>query len=233
MALHRAPNQFSPGHTGGPVTPSCCGCCCCCCCAGSAVATSIALPLILSQLGRAPDSSSDAGQPAAGDLPAAPPAPPATAGGAVPSPDPAAQQTPTQPPRRPATGPARVTGLLLAALALPIGLLVLVVTAVVLDLPVGALGVVLAFVVAVGVAAAGYRLAGVTGPSWLVVPGIVTLLGCGLMLPEVFLWGVALLSDDATTITKVLCGLAIVAIPLLSTGLIITVARRRRRAAVR
>jgi hypothetical protein len=207
MALLRAPNQFTPGGSGGPVTPSCCGCCCCCCCAGTITATAIALPLVLHQV--APKAAAATTQP---DAPAV-------------MPDVTAQPATPDESRAPAGRGQRALGILIAALALPLGAVVVVLVPMLMgnaglaSLAPGA--VVIAVLALIGYAVAGVRSVGLLTPIVIVLVGIVLL---GL---ELLLWA-ALILDESSTALQVIGGLMIVAIPVISTIMIIAIGRRRR-----
>lgn len=193
MTLLRAPTQFSPRVSGGPVTPSCCGCCCCCCCVGTAVAASIAMPVLASQL------SHDRSIPA----------------------------TPTFPTAAPTPRRNRPLGILLAALALPVGVLIpfLVEVFVAVDAPVVlAVGVVVALAMAIG----GYLMAGVGKVAAVIIPVLVLAVGSALFVGELLLWIKGLVDDDASPIALVALVCMVIGLPVATIVVLIMVGRRRR-----
>lgn len=226
MTLLRAPSQYAPGRAGGPVTPSCCGCCCCCCCAGTALATTIALPLLLHQLTR---SSSEAEQSADADRTA----PGAPSPGSVTS-DPAASRAPGTDAGRSASSSGRgrrVLGIVMAASAVPVGVGAFAGGTLLGDL-VAADGIafVLALVVLLGLAVGGYLVACSSRPVLALVPVLVLVIATVLFPVELLYWLGAVLGAESVAL-RVLAGAVLVAFPIATTTLIILLGRRTRAAA--
>jgi hypothetical protein len=219
MSLHRAPSQFAPDGVGGPVTPSCCGCCCCCCCAGTSVAAGIALPLILHRIAPKPPKhrlSTDRAAPPNGPVSPAPPP--------LPAPPPSLDQ-PSETPVAAASPGRRGLGILLACLAIPLGIAVAVgLLAVDFEL-----GWILGLLVMVGLAITGYLTAGVRAGTSVFAPIAIIGIAAVVFIGEVAVWAGFLFADGDATLMRIIGGLVIVAIPVITTTVILATGRRRGR----
>lgn len=139
--------------------------------------------------------------------------------------EPTHQPTAPQPER--ASTRDRRSGILIAALALPITALVMLGGYMVLsDVGLVDLFPIIGLTMLVGLPLLGYALAGVRGAG-LTTPIIIMLIAAVLFFGELLLWMGLLFNIDALPL-QILCGLAIVAIPVISTVTIVALGRRRR-----
>jgi heme/copper-type cytochrome/quinol oxidase subunit 4 len=182
------------------------------------VAAGIALPLILHRIAPKPPKH---------QLPTEQPAPP---GAALPaSPLPLADQPPAdQPAETPvaAASPGRRgLGILLACLAIPLGIAVAVgLLAVDFEL-----GWILGLVAMVGLAIIGYLTAGVRAGTSVFAPIAIIGIAAVAFIGEVAVWAGFLFADENATVMRIIGGLVIVAIPVITTTVILAAGRRRSR----
>lgn len=118
----------------------------------------------------------------------------------------------------------RIAGIVLAALTVP----VVVATAIVMQ-QLGGLAFIAVVVVAIVLGVGSYLLAGASTAASMATPLLIMLIGVGLAFGELFLWVVIVIDDEASQTAKTVAGLAVLAIPVMTTVLLALAGRRRRR----
>lgn len=188
------------------------------------MAAGIALPLILHQA--APKSHPQRTGEQTDPLP--PPAGPAPTSAGPTDPadrvDPAEASGPAAPSSPPTSPGRRALGIVLAALAIPLGL----VTAAALGLADIEFALIPGLAVLLGLAIGGYLVAGVRAGSAVLIPMIILFIAAVLAIGELAAWA-GLLFAEGETLQIVVGGIVITAIPVISTTLILASARRKRR----
>lgn len=126
--------------------------------------------------------------------------------------------------RRPVGLGRRVAGIALAALTIPA-----VVAVVIVMQHLGGLAFIAAVTVAIVLGVGSYLLGGANTVSSMATPLLIMLIGAAMAIGELFLWIVIFVDEESSKAAKTAAGVAILAIPVITTILLAVAGRHRRK----